>query len=264
MKLSLSLSIFLLLSNQAFSFDWESLSGGSVKLPKSKSEVASAKPQPAAKPSCVKSVTKTITVSENKVFDGKGCLYSWRGAGYPSKCSASAEISENEPPMFKLMPGAVLKNLQMECALDGIHTTRNNKIQNIINRDVEEDAITIGTNILIENSEFWFCQDKCLQMNRADGVVIRNNKFAHSLSPMKANTGKNVQVYGNLFYNVGKAIRAEQSISRITAKSNKVKRANCYLSAEKSGTIVDQGGASLSSVSKAHCLDGGKIIKDIE
>jgi hypothetical protein len=62
--------------------------------------------------------------------------------------------------MFKLSPGATLKNLQMECALDGIHTTRNNKIQNIINRDVEEDAITIGTNIIIENSEFWFCQDK--------------------------------------------------------------------------------------------------------
>jgi hypothetical protein len=257
--------ILCMISSNSFSFDlanWDSLSGGSVSVPKSKSDVSKVKPQPDSKPSCVVQVKNTITVSSNKVFDGKGCLYAWRGAGYPGKCQASAELSEKEPPMFILKPGATLRNLHIECALDGIHTSSNNKIQNVVNRDVEEDAITIGTNILIENSEFWFCQDKCLQMNRADGVIIRNNKFFHANSPMKANTGKNVQVYDNYFYNVNKAVRAEQSISRITARDNVVKRAKCYISSEGKAIITDEGGAELSSVEKAHCtLNGGKIIK---
>jgi hypothetical protein len=260
-----NLWMLLAISFSANSFDlikWDDLPGGSPRIPKSKSDVIKVKPQPDVKPSCIIQVKSTITVSSNKVLDGKGCLYTWRGAGYPDKCQASAELSEKEPPMFVLKPGATLRNLHMECALDGIHTSSNNKIQNVVNRDVEEDAITIGTNILIENSEFWFCQDKCLQMNRADGVIIRNNKFFHANSPMKANTGKNVQVYNNYFYNVNKAVRAEQSISKIIARENVVKRAKCYLSAEGKATITDEGGAELSSVEKAHCtLNGGKIIK---
>lgn len=238
----------------------DKLAGGDVRIPRSKSEVAAAKPQPPAKPACVVKVSNTITVGANKTLDGKGCLYTWRGKGYPSHCFAPKEISESEPPMFILQPGANLKNLQMECALDGIHTTRNNTISNIVNRDVEEDAITIGTNIVIENSEFWFCQDKCLQMNRASNVIIRNNKFYHAQSPMKANTGREVQVYGNQFYNVKKAVRSAQSISTIYASGNFVKRADCYLSAEEKGLIVDQGGSKFNSVKMKTCTsDGGKI-----
>ena len=66
----------------------------------------------------------------------------------------------------------------MECALDGIHTTENNVIDNIINRDVEEDAVTIGKNITIRNSKFYFCQDKCFQMN---SINYSNNEVISSL-----------------------------------------------------------------------------------
>ncbi|MEZ4815040.1 MAG: pectate lyase [Bdellovibrionota bacterium] len=207
-----------------------------------------------------KKVNKTITVKSNEVFDGKGCLYTWRGAGYPSKCHASKEISEKEPPMFILSPGATLKNLQIECALDGIHTTKNNKIQNIINRDVEEDAITIGENILIEDSEFWFCQDKCLQMNRANKVTIRNNKFYHSSFPILANTGKSVSVSGNYFYNVNRAIRSNGSLSNISVRDNDVQWGDCYLAASNKAKIDDYGGGSVEGIKNKYCTEsGGKI-----
>jgi hypothetical protein len=213
-----------------------------------------------ARPSCVVEVKQTIRVTGT--LDGKGCLYTWRGAGYPQYCSAPSEIDENQPAMFHLEPGAMLKNLQMECALDGIHTTRNNTIDNIVNRDVEEDAITIGQNITIQNSQFWYCNDKCLQMNSADNVIIRNNRFYNSNKPVLANWGYNILVHDNYFKDVKLAIRSKTTKSYVKAWRNVVDGADCYLKAESDGYIEDFEEATLRNVKQKYCYeDGGKIVR---
>jgi len=147
-------------------------------------------------------------------------------------------------------------NLHLECALDGIHTSKNNVIENIVNRDVEEDAITIGENITIRNSSFYFCQDKCLQMNSANNVTIENNKFYHATSPILANYGKNVVVRGNSFYEVKKAIRANKRdgvASQIRASGNTIKTADCGLMSQNGGKVIDEGGNKFSNVAQTTC-----------
>ena len=109
-------------------------------------------PQPPAKPACVVNVKKTIKVKGT--LDGKGCLYQWRGAGYPGKCHKADEISEGEARMFVMERGATIKNLQMECSLDGILMNDNTTVENIINRDCEEDCVTTkGKNNTIKNKK---------------------------------------------------------------------------------------------------------------
>jgi len=212
-----------------------------------------------ALPKCVVEVKDTIRVKGT--LDGKGCLYTWRGAGYPENCRAPEEIDESQPPMFVLEEGATLKNLQMECALDGIHTTRNNLIDNIVNRDVEEDAITIGENITIQNSQFWYCNDKCLQMNRANNVIIRNNRFFHSNKPVLANYGYNILVMDNYMENIKRGIRSTTTKSFVKAYRNTVNGAECYVRAEKGGLLEDWGEATLINVESAHCeAEGGRVV----
>lgn len=225
-----------------------------VSIPSSPSELAAAKRQPPPRPACEVIVKKTITVSGD--FDGKGCVYTWRGAGYPKYCRAPKEISEDQPPMFNLKPGAKLRNLHLECALDGIHTSKNNVIDNVINRDVEEDAITIGQNIVIRNSSFYFCQDKCLQMNTASNVTIENNKFYYATSPILANYGKSVVVRNNYFFNVKKAIRANKRVgvaSDIRASGNQIDTANCGLASQNGAKTKDEGGNQFTNVESRTC-----------
>ncbi len=260
----LSMVMILVLSNaRAFDFanDWDQLPGGSAKIPMTKSEVKKAYPQPSSKPKCVRIVKSTIEVKENQVFDGQGCLYTWQGQGYPASCGLD-KSPEGMPAMFLLKPGSAIKNLHLECALDGIHTTKNNIIKNVVFRDVEEDAVTIGENITIEKSEFWFCQDKCLQMNSAMNSVIRNSIFVHASTPIRANYGRNISVYGNIFYNVKRAVKADQKLSKVTAFKNKVNRADCYLASGTNATIYDKNDEDLHSVKNAHCENGGKIYED--
>lgn len=214
------------------------------------------------KPACVKEVKGTINVSGT--FDGKGCLYTFKGSAkgksYKELCFAPKEISEGLPPMFKLNAGAILKNLQIECALDGIHTTRNNTIDNVIIRDVEEDAITIEEHVVVKNSQFWFCNDKCIQMNRAKNSDILNNKFYYATSAVLANSGSNIDVNSNYFYQTKKAIRSRQSISLVRATGNKHESGSCFLSAQDKGVLEDLGGNTASGVSSRVCeLNGGKV-----
>jgi hypothetical protein len=144
------------------------------------------------KPDCRVQVKSTITVKGT--LDGKGCLYEWRGAGYPKNCHAPKEISEDQPPMFVLQDGAKLRNMQIECALDGVHAKGNNVlIENVLFRDVEEDAITTsaGNNITIRKNTFFLCQDKCIQLNGpARNVLIEDNHFQHAARPLSGSASK--------------------------------------------------------------------------
>lgn len=216
------------------------------------------------KPSCIREVTRTITV--NGTFDGKGCLYTFKGKGqgksYKEICFAPKEISEGMPPMFYLNPGATIKNLQIECALDGIHTSRNNTIDNVFFRDVEEDAITAKENIIIKNSQFWFCNDKCIQMNSANKVTVRNNKFFYTSSAVLANYGRNVKVRGNYFYETKNAIRSRTKESIVVAKNNTHENGDCHLMAQDKGVLEDRGGNKTTGVKKKICEENrGRVVE---
>jgi len=216
------------------------------------------------KPDCIKEVKNTINVTGT--FDGKGCLYTykgtWKGKSYKDICFAPKEISEGMPPMFNLKSGATLKNVQIECALDGIHTSRNNTIDNVIMRDVEEDAITLKENVTVKNSQFWFCNDKCLQMNSANKANIHNNSFFYATSAVLANYGTGVEVRDNFFYETKQAIRSRTKKSKVIVENNTHEGGKCYASAQDDGLLEDWGGAKLKDVKDRHCeINGGKIVE---
>jgi hypothetical protein len=164
--------------------------------------------------------------------------------------------------MFYLKEGATLKNVQIECALDGIHTSKNNTIDNVIMRDVEEDAVTLNENVTIKNSQFWFCNDKCLQMNRAQKGKIENNKFYYTSSAILANYGRNIEVRNNFFYNTKRAIRSTTQDSLVIAENNSHDGGDCHLLAQKKGILEDWGPGTIKNVKKTNCEeDDGKIVK---
>jgi hypothetical protein len=222
-----------------------------------------ANPGPGPEPKCVVNVKKTMNIKGT--LDGKGCLYRWRGEGYPKKCHASKEISESEPRMFVMSPGSTIKNLQMECSLDGILMNDNTTIDNIVNRDCEEDCVTTnGKNNTIKNSKFFLCQDKCLQLNQASNVKILNNEFYHAQRPMSGSAGKrggatNIQAVGNYCYNCEIMIRA-QSNHDFHAKDNELKKGECLFETVDKSVIYDQGGNTVSDAT-IMCADGTKNVK---
>lgn len=213
------------------------------------------------KPKCIREVTRTINVSGT--FDGEGCLYTWKGSDYKNICFAPKEISEGLPPMFNLRPGATLRNVHIECAPDGIHTSSNNTIDGVVFRDVEEDAITLRDDITIINSQFWFCNDKCLQMNNASTALIQNNRFYYAKTAILAHTGRNIDVKNNRFYQSGRAsIRSRKSRSLVFASGNFQEEGYCLLYAEESGILEDRGGNTVKNVKNPSCeISGGRIVR---
>lgn len=217
------------------------------------------------KPSCIKDVKSTISVSGT--FDGKGCLYrykgNWKGKSYKEICFAPKEIAEGMPPMFNLKPGAKLRNLQIECALDGVHTSKNNTIENVIFRDVEEDAITIDENVTVKNSTFWFCNDKCIQMNRANKANIVNNNFYYvGGTAVLANYGYNITANNNILYNAKYGIRSRTNKSLVKASGNTQEGKGCLLVSQDRAILEDWGGNKAASSTTYKCeLNGGRVVK---
>jgi len=134
-------------------------------------------------------------------------------------------------------------------------------IDNVFMRDVEEDAITLRENVTVKNSQFWFCNDKCLQMNSANKVTIDNNKFYYASSAVLANWGRNVKVTNNSFYKTTRAIRGKTSNSTVIAENNSHEIGECHLLAQSKGVIEDWGRGKLTDVKNAHCIeDDGRIV----
>src|SRR5690606_1484903 len=104
------------------------------------------------------------TIDVSGVFDCEGATYRWIGAG---ECSQK----EDMPPIFKMRDNSTLKNCFIENAPDGIHIRGSNVvIDNVVFPNVCEDAISTSSNtkvnnVLITNSQFANCGDKCLQFN---------------------------------------------------------------------------------------------------
>jgi len=194
-------------------------------------------------PSCIVKVKNTVKVKG--VLDGKGCLYRWTGK-YADKCHAEKEYSENVPSMFDMEPNSTIKNMHIECSPDGITTNDNTTIENVVVRDCEEDCLnTKGKNITIKNSKFYFGQDKCFQMNKAENIKITNNEFnycARGISGSGATQGgaRGVIITGNKFLNNDIAIRA-QSNHEFFIKNNTCKNSNEFLETVDKAVIYDGG-----------------------
>lgn len=194
-----------------------------------------------AAPSCTVKVKDTIKVKGS--LDGKGCLYKWVGK-YADKCHSEKEYSESVPSMFDMEPNSTLKNMHIECAPDGITTNDNTVIENIVVRDCEEDCLnTKGKNITIKNSKFFFGQDKCFQMNKAENVKITNNEFhycARGISGSGSTMGgaRGVIIEGNKFINNEIAIRA-QSNHEFFIRKNTCKNSDEFLETVEKAVIYD-------------------------
>lgn len=214
-------------------------------------------------PSCVVNVKSTIRLKRNEVFDGKGCLYRWRGAGYPQKCHSSSELSEGERRMFEMAPGSQIRNLRMECALDGIMMNDDTTISNVINQDCEEDCVTTkGRNNTIINSRFYLCQDKCIQMNSATNVRIENNLFKHAARPMsgssRSGAARPVYARNNRCENCEIMIRS-QSNHVIYASGNSLKRGECMFETGDRSIIYDKG-RNTAEDADINCSDGTRNV----
>lgn len=118
-------------------------------------------------------VGQTITVPMDKEYDGG--LKRFYGTG----SLGSGGQSESQPPMFKLEPGAVLKNVILGApAADGVHCTGSCTLVNVWWEDVGEDAATFrGTSanqtMTIDGGGARHATDKVFQHNGPGTMVIK-------------------------------------------------------------------------------------------
>ena len=139
-------------------------------------------------PTGVVNVDKPIVVHAGETFDGKGQYFK------PTLALGDGGTSETQKPVFIVENGGALKNVQYSGA-DGIHLMGDAKLDNVVNRDVGEDAITIdgkenrqadaamaglkatdlgrAANIEITNSSFYKAHDKVIQTNGDANVKLR-------------------------------------------------------------------------------------------
>ena len=207
-------------------------------------------------------VSETVVVDAGVVFDGAGILYDWVGEG---DCSQT----EGMPPMFRLSENATLKNLRMRNAPDGIHVRGSNvTIDNIVNLDVCEDAISIKLdrnkraprNTTISNSKFFDCADKAIQITRGDGLLIHNNEFHRCAKAIRVKEqATNIRFEDNKIYNAKTAVKVTGG--EVFATGNLIDGAKVGFWAEQGGTVTDGGGNRLLGVSEnIRETEGGRVI----
>lgn len=191
-------------------------------------------------------ISKTYQLKEGEILDGKGKLYLWTGE-HQEWCHSHTEKSETAPRMFQMAKHSKIMNMDVECSLDGIEMEDDTEIRNVTFRDAEEDAIsTKGTNNRIINNKFFLAQDKAIQLNNAENVLIKGNTFHHSgraVSGSGKNAGgaRGVKVIGNRMKNVEIAIRAQRN-HEIFAKDNVIEQGRSMFESVEQSEVHDCGG----------------------
>lgn len=194
-------------------------------------------------PKCLIKVDKTIDVKGD--FDGKGCTYTWVGKN-KEHCHASEEVSESHPRLFQMEKDSKLRNLKIDCILEGIRMNDNTTIENVTFMDCGEDCVsTMGTLNTIKNNRFYLGQDKVIQGNQATKVVITGNKFKHSLRAFSGSGGTKggadrVEFENNTCENCEIMIRA-QSDHKVYAKNNALVGGECMFESVDKSTIYNLG-----------------------
>lgn len=180
--------------------------------PTSKASGPSSMPQPTG----TVTVNEPIVVKAGQVFDGGGKLYK---AG--SNLGDGGQ-SEHQKPVFIIEPGGVLKNLQYQGA-DGIHTMGDATIQNVWNRDVGEDAMTMKKpgHVTWSGGGAFNASDKIFQLNAGGSFTLENFTADNFGKAIRTNGGKNIDtdivVRNSRFTNGDEAIvRTDATATTVT------------------------------------------------
>ena len=161
-------------------------------------------------PTAIVDVNKTIIVHAGETFDGGGKYYR------PTKALGDGGVSETQLPVFIVESGGKLKNLQYSGA-DGIHLMGDAKLDNVVNRDVGEDAITIDgadnravdaqragvaatalgrpAQVEITNSSFYHAHDKVIQTNGDANVKLQGLQASDVGQLMVTSGGKPITAH---------------------------------------------------------------------
>jgi len=196
------------------------------------------------KSTCTVNVKETIKVKG--VLDGKGCTYTWIGKN-KQNCHASEEISETEPRMFEMESNSTIKNMKIDCILEGIRMGDNTVIENVHFWDCGEDCIsTRGTMNTIRNNKIYLAQDKAIQGNQADKVVITGNYFKHVARAFSGSGGTqggadHIDFSNNTCDNCEIMIRS-QSDHKVYAKNNSLTKGECMFESVDESRIFNNGG----------------------
>lgn len=180
-------------------------------------------------------VDKPIVVKPGETFDGKGVYFK------PSSAMGDGSQNEHQKPIFILGEGATLKNVQYSGG-DGIHLLGSARLDNVVNRQVGEDAITIDgeknrahdariagldatksngpANVEILNSSFYHGRDKIIQDNGNANVTLRGVTVDGAGKVFRTNGGQpitsNVTIADSTFKNVKEAIfRTDSQTSKL-------------------------------------------------
>lgn len=131
-----------------------------------------------------KVIYDTIVVGSGEVYDGQGETIEARGMGDGSQ-------DENQKPIFRLMNGAILKNVIIGApGCDGVHSYGDATVDNVWWADVGEDAFTVkdeGT-VHILNSTMFYASDKNIQVN-APSTVFLHNVYAADMGKLIRQNG---------------------------------------------------------------------------
>ena len=130
--------------------------------------------------------------------------------------------------MFLLEPGAQIKNVQLSGA-DGIHAKGDAKLDNVVWRDVGEDAFTMKGpgNVEINGGGAFNASDKIFQLN-AGGSFTLNNFTADTFGKaIRTNGGKDFPIdisVNNSTFNNGKEaiVRSDATQANIKLSGNDI------------------------------------------
>lgn len=115
-------------------------------------------------------VSQTIVVSGG-VYDGGCRTYN------PTSALGDGGQGEGQKPVFRVENGATLKNVIIgNNGADGIHIYGGGTVENVLWKDVGEDALTVkeSGNVTLRNIEGYKGYDKFLQINASTNLTVEN------------------------------------------------------------------------------------------
>lgn len=173
-----------------------------------------------------KTITSTIVVPAGTTYDGGGVTIIASGMGDGSQ-------NEGQKPIFKLMDGAVLKNVVIGApGCDGIHTYGNASLNNVTWSDVGEDALTVkegslSKSVNLTNCKAYKAYDKVIQINAPINLKMNNFYVDTFGKVVRQNGGTTWQC--NIYFNGG-TFKNGTNLARTDSKTTQIRYRNMTVS----------------------------------